>query len=108
MRLIRRVQSLEVRVAASGAMRGSSPAPPPAFRRAGDVVELLAAQVAAVTQHTGSDPLDRARTVAAIASIALRAMERADADDRLEAVERVLKLRREVAREAERTHHGKR
>jgi hypothetical protein len=44
------------------------------------------------------DPAERARTVGLLAGLALRAMEARDLDQRLAAVERVLKLRHDQAR----------
>jgi hypothetical protein len=58
-----------------------------------DVLALLAEQVNVVRSDVRADPAERARTLGFLASLALRAMESRDLTARLEAVERVLKLR---------------
>jgi hypothetical protein len=63
-----------------------------------DVLELLAEQVNALRADADVDPAERARTVGLLAGLALRAMEARDLDQRLAAVERVLKLRHDQAR----------
>lgn len=69
----------------------------PEFRlkTARDVLELIAEQVAAVRAETEAGTLEKARVVGYLAGIALRAVEVADLSDRLEAVEKVLKQRKE-------------
>jgi hypothetical protein len=63
-----------------------------------DVLAVLAEQVNAVRGDALADPVEKARTLGFLASVALRVMEARDLDARLEAVERVLRLRREAAR----------
>jgi hypothetical protein len=58
-----------------------------------DVLAVLAEQANAVRADAEADPLEKARTLGLLAGLALRAMEARDLDARLEAVERVLKLR---------------
>jgi hypothetical protein len=92
--LRRRITLLEVRAPQAALSR----LPPRPLDRPQDVVELLAEQAEAVRQDVFADPLDRARTLALVAGLALRAMEAAGTRARLEAVERVLKLRRQEQR----------
>ena len=56
---------------------------------------VLGEQVNMVRADQFADPLERARTVGFLAGVALRVMEARDLSDRLEAVERVLKLRQD-------------
>ena len=63
-----------------------------------DVLQLLAEQANAVRAQAWADPLEKARTLGLLTGLALRAMEARDLDARLEAVERVLKLRQETWR----------
>lgn len=95
MNLVRRVQTLEVR---SLALRPAAPPPVPLDQPA-DVLALVAEQVNAVRADVGGDPNERARTLGFLAGLALRAMEGRDLAARLEAVERVLKLRRDADRQ---------
>ena len=92
MNLVRRVQSLEDR---SLALRPAAAAPVPLDQPA-DVLAVLAEQVNAVRADATADPNERARTLGFLAGLALRAMEGRDLAARLEAVERVLKLRRDA------------
>jgi hypothetical protein len=62
------------------------------------VLAVLAEQINAVRADALADPTEKARTLGFLAGVALRAMEAKDLDARLEAVERVLKLRREATR----------
>ena len=73
------------------------------IRTPADVVELLAAEVEAVRRNARIDPVEKARTLGLLAAVALRAMDAAASEGRLEAIERVLKLRRET----ERSKHGR-
>ncbi len=68
------------------------------LKTAADVLALLAEQVNAVRGDPGVDPTERARTLAFLAGLALRAMDARDGEARLEAVERVLKLRKDQER----------
>jgi hypothetical protein len=106
MSLSRRVGKLEQKVPQALAVRAVPvPAPLP-LNQPSDVLELLAEQANAVRMDLGADPLERARTLAVLAGISLRAMELRDLAARLEAVERVLKLRRDQEREARKARKG--
>jgi hypothetical protein len=100
MSLARRVGKLEQKVPQVLAVRAVPVPPPLPLNQPADVLEVLAEQVNAVRSDLGADPLERARTLAMLAGISLRAMELRDLAARLEAGERVLKLRREQEREA--------
>ena len=65
------------------------------LRTAEDVLELLAEQVVAVKQDQQVNTTERARTVGYLCGIALRAVETADMADRIEAIERALKQRKD-------------
>ena len=88
MNLVRRVANLEARPA----MRIVPPEPVPLDAPA-DVLAVLAEQVNAVRADTRAGPTEKARTLGLLCGLALRAMEARDITARLEAVERVLKLR---------------
>jgi hypothetical protein len=60
-----------------------------------DVLAVLAEQVQLVRSDAYAEPTERARTLVSLSAIALRAMHDRDVVARLEAVERVLKLRRD-------------
>src|SRR5687767_11606870 len=98
MNLARRVGDLEDR-AASGRLMLPAPAGPVPFDTPADVLAVLAEQANAVRADPAADPAERARTLGLLAGIALRAMEARDVVARLEAVERVLKLRADRQRE---------
>ena len=63
------------------------------LKTAQDVLELLAEQVELVRADNRASTLERARTVGFLAGTVLRAVEAANVTARLEAVERILKLR---------------
>ena len=71
------------------------------LRTPADLIAALAEQINAVRADANADPQDRARTVAGLAAVMLRAMEQGETQARLEAVERVLKLRRDADRAAQ-------
>jgi hypothetical protein len=100
MNLVRRVASLEERPL----MRLVPPEPLP-LESPADVLAALAEQVNAVRADVHAEPQEKARTLGMLCSVALRCIEAKDLDARLEAVERVLKLRKQ--REDE-THKGRR
>lgn len=77
---------------------GTSPVPV-AFRlqTAQDVIDLLQEQVAAVRAETKAGALEKARTVGYLAGIALKAIEAGNVAARLEALEAVLKQRKDAA-----------
>lgn len=70
---------------------------PPEFRlrTAQDVLELLGEQIQAVRQDGQVTTTERARTVGYLCGIALRAVETADMAERIEAIERALKQRKD-------------
>jgi hypothetical protein len=90
-----------LRRAGDGCTTPVHPELPPAVRlkTAADVLALLEEQVTAVRAAPGAGPLEKARTVGFLARVALRAIEAGDMAVRLEAVEAVLKARREAARD---------
>ena len=96
MNLVKRVETLE----AKPLMR-IVPAEPVPLDHPADVLALLVEQVNAVRADVLADPTERARTLGMLASLALRAMEARDITARLEAVERILKVRRQSAQEIE-------
>ena len=61
-----------------------------------DVLAVLGEQINAVRADAFAEPQERARTLGMLSSVALRAMEAKDLAARLEAVERVLKLRKDA------------
>lgn len=66
------------------------------LQTAQDVIDLLAEQIAAVKQDKKAGTLEKARTVGYLLTIALKAIETANLEARIEAMERVL-AEREVA-----------
>jgi hypothetical protein len=103
MNLVKWVETLEakplMRIVAAEAVSLDHPA---------DVLALLAEQVNVVRSDVLAEPTERARTLGFLASLALRAMEARDITARLEAVERVLKMRQQSAREIEEAKRKKR
>jgi len=97
MNIVRRVQSLEER--AGGRLMRLVPAGPVPLDSPADVLAVIAEQVNAVRADAGADPVEKARTLGLLAGIALRAIESRDVIARLEAVERVLKLRADRQKE---------
>src|SRR3954469_8128039 len=92
MNLVRRVQNLEL------LRQRLVPPDPVPFDQPADVLAVLAEQVQQVRGDIGADPVERGRTLVSLCAVALRAMESRDTEARLEAVERVLKLRKENER----------
>ena len=88
MNLAKRIENLEARP-----LLRIVPAEPIPLDHPADVLALLAEQVNVVRSDARAEPTERARTLGFLASLALRAMESRDLTARLEAVERVLKLR---------------
>jgi hypothetical protein len=104
MNLVRRVQTLEQRMVA---MRTVMVAPT-ALDSPADVLALIEEQVNAVRADPTAEPTERARTLGMLTGLALRAMDSRDIAARLEAVERVLKLRRDNERDEKRRNgHGR-
>lgn len=70
---------------------------PSSFRlkTAQDILALLSEQFDAVRADSEASTLEKARTIGFLAGVALRAVEAADTSARLEALERVFKLRKE-------------
>ncbi len=95
MNLVRRVQTLEQRMLAMKTVMAS----PAALDRPADVLGLLEEQVNQVRADPLADPMERARTLGMLAGLALRAMQDRDLAARLEAVERVLKLRKDQSQD---------
>jgi hypothetical protein len=102
MNLPRRVDRIEARADELLRVRAVRVPEPIALDMPADVLSLLAEQVNAVRADRQADPLDQARTLGFLATVALRTMEARDLSARLEAVERVLKLRRNEERETHR------
>ena len=103
--LRRRIVSLEARAAQEAAFPAVPPRP---LRAPADVVGLLAEQADAVRNDPHADPLDRARTLAVIGGMALRAMDAAEGRARVEALERALKARADQQRAAEKAKRQRR
>jgi hypothetical protein len=91
MTLVRRVQSLE----AVRLMVPAVPEPVPVGTPA-DVVAVLAECMNLVRADVSMDPSEKEWTLGMLASVALRAMAAKVLAARLEAVERVLKLRKDA------------
>ena len=68
------------------------------LRKASDVLDLLEEQVDAVVKDTNSTTLEKARCIGFLCGITLRAIEAGDVAARLEAVEAVLKARKQEAK----------
>lgn len=62
---------------------------------AGDVLALVETAVHLAQADVTATPLEQARTLGALAGIALKALAARDLEARVEALERVLKLRKE-------------
>jgi hypothetical protein len=95
MNLVRRVEKLEARPP----MWLVAPEPV-AIDGPADVLAVLGEQINAVRADPFADPSEKAGTLGMLSSVALRAFEARDLAARLEAVERVLKLRKNDADEA--------
>ena len=95
MNLVRRVEKLEARPPLR-----LVPPEPVSFDTPADVMAAIGEQVNAVRADPFIDPAEKARTLGFLSSVALRAMAQKDMAARLEAVERVLKIRRENQEEA--------
>jgi hypothetical protein len=64
------------------------------IQTARDVLELLGEQINLLRAELGIGTIERARTLGALAGVALRAVETADLEARLAALEAVLNVRR--------------
>lgn len=64
------------------------------LQTAQDVIDLLAEQIAAVKQDQEAGTLEKARTIGYLLTIALKAIETANLEARIEALERVLNERK--------------
>ena len=95
----RRIQDLEAQALAAETALAPPQAEPVPIRTPADVVALLAEQINSVRADHTSDPQDRARTIAGLATVALQAMKAAEMDARVEAVERMLRLRSDSDRQ---------
>jgi hypothetical protein len=67
------------------------------LKTAADVIALLEEQVGAVREDTTLGTVERARTIGYLASIALKAIDTGDLAARLEALEMVLRTRKQSA-----------
>ena len=97
MNFVKRVEKLEMRPP----LPRFVPPEPCAFDAPADVLAVIAGAVNAVRGDVYAVPAESARTLGFLSSVALRAMEARDITARLEAVERVLKLRRKTSEEIE-------
>ena len=68
---------------------------PPVIHTPADVRRLLAEQISQLTANPDLDPLGKARQLAQLARVALRAMESESLDARVEAIETALRRRKE-------------
>ena len=93
MSLPKRVAKLEDRSAQLIRVRATPSPRPLELAVPADVLDLLAEQVNAARADAAATAQERARTLGMLAGLALRAMAARDLEARLEAVERVLKLR---------------
>jgi hypothetical protein len=95
MNLVKRIENLEARP-----LMRIAPAEVVSLDGPEDVLALLAEQVNEVRANVRADPTERARTLGFLSSLALRAIDSRDITARLEAVERVLKLREKKQEES--------
>ncbi len=102
MNLVRRVQTLEQRMVAMRTVMAT----PSVLDSPADVLSLLEEQVNAVRADPTTELSERARTLGMLAGLALRAMDSRDLQARLEAVERVLKLRKAAERDDAKRRNG--
>jgi hypothetical protein len=68
---------------------------PQSVQTAADVQRLLAAQIMQLTANPDLDPLRKAGQLAQLARVTLRAIQLASLEERLEALEAVLRLRKD-------------
>ena len=68
------------------------------LRTASDVLDLLEEQVDAVVKDADATALEKARCIGFLCGVTLRAIEAGDQAARLEAVEAVLKIRKQEAK----------
>src|SRR5438045_1167900 len=90
MNLVKRVEHLEARP-----LLRLVPVEPMPFQRPDDVLAVIEEQANAVRADPVAEPGEKARTLGFLASVALRAIEAKDQGARVEAITRVLKLRKE-------------
>jgi hypothetical protein len=64
-------------------------------RTAADVRHLLVAEIESLTANPDLDPIAKARILAQLMAVALRAIERETLEARVEAIEATLKIRNE-------------
>jgi hypothetical protein len=65
------------------------------LKTAADILDLLAEQVAAVRADTEATTLERARCIGYLAGVSLKAVELTGLAERLEAIERAMKQRKD-------------
>lgn len=89
---------MRMRRAGESGTPGGTPLPSE-FRisAAKDILNLLAEQIEAVKQDTQAGTLEKARCIGYLAGIALKAVEAAGLEARIEALERILNERRATA-----------
>ena len=97
----RRVGDLEASSAPLMRIVPAEPVAPLPVEHPSELLAVLAEQINAVRADHTAEPMERARTIGMLASVALRVVEANGLAERLEAVEKVLKLRREQGREKE-------
>jgi hypothetical protein len=66
------------------------------IRTAADVRHLLATEIERLAANPDLDPIGKARVLAQLAGVALRAMERETLEARVEAIETALKVRKKA------------
>ena len=76
------------------------------FGTPADVLAVIGEQVNAVRTDVFAEPQEKARTLGMLASVALRCIEAKDLAARLEAVEHVLKLRKDAQADAAKKTKG--
>ena len=67
------------------------------LKTAQDILKLLAEQICAVKEDQEAGTLEKARVIAYLASIALRAVETSELEARVEALERIFEAREVVS-----------
>ncbi len=82
------------RIGRRAAPPASGVAVPRPLDAAGDVLAIVEEAIREAWRDGAADPLDRARTLGYLAGVAIKALEARDLTARVEALERVLKLRR--------------
>ena len=92
MNLPTRITQLEAKAVEKALALKAIPCARSPVRTPADVVELLAAEVEAVRRDARIDPVEKARTIGLLAAVALRAMDAAASEGRLEAIDQVVEI----------------